>query len=66
VLAGVFQAETELMASEILDGKTRPEQLGKVIDTLRDRKAKPMKGAPGSGKPSTGTGFDDMDDDIPF
>src|SRR6185369_11510943 len=36
----VFQASTELMASEILARKTKPEQLAKVIGLLAD---KPMK-----------------------
>lgn len=71
VLAGVFQADTELTASEILDKKIQPEQLSKIVMTLRDRplRAKKASGAPhaptgGTGRPPTG--FDDMDDDIPF
>lgn len=73
VLQGVFQAGTELTASEILDKKTTPEQLEKMVARLRHR---PMKASgqraaiPGSGSrsaaPAGGTGFDDMDDDIPF
>jgi len=68
ILAGVFQADTELMASEILDKKVKPEQLGKVVDTLRDRVAKPRAGTGGGQARSTGGagGFADMDDDIPF
>ena len=68
VLAGVFQAETELMASEILDNKVQPQQLSKVIDTLRDRRAKPQAGQRSVPAARTGSspGFDDMDDDIPF
>jgi hypothetical protein len=66
VLAGVFQAETELMASEILDNKVRPEQLSKVVETLRDRRAKPQ-GGKSAGRPANGaSGWDDMSDDIPF
>ena len=71
VLKNVFQASTELTASEILDKKTQPAALGKMVEGLRHR---PMKGAaaqrPAShpapqagGAPSA---FDDMDDDIPF
>jgi hypothetical protein len=66
VIAGVFQADTELTASEILDQKTTPEQLAKMVDRLRHR---PVKGAakPAAAKPAAaGGGFDDMDDDIPF
>jgi hypothetical protein len=65
VIAGVFQAETEFTASEILDQKTKPEQLPKLVERLRHRPAKAAK--PTAAKPAnTGHGFDDMDDDIPF
>lgn len=71
VIAGVFQAGTELTASEILDRKTTPELLPKLVARLRHRPAKAAK--PHSGRPATqtntghgGSGFDDMDDDIPF
>jgi hypothetical protein len=67
VLQGVFQAKTELTASEILDKKTSPEQLGKMVARLRHR---PIKAAPGAAAPNftakPSLGFDDMDDDIPF
>ncbi len=42
VLKNVFQAATELTASEILDRKTKPEQLEKMVQGLRHR---PLKGA---------------------
>lgn len=69
VLKGVFQAGTELTASEILDRKTTPEQLAKMVLSLRHRPVKAARPAAGGGhaaaaKPSSG--FDDMDDDIPF
>lgn len=70
VIAGVFQADTELTASEILDRKTQPEQLEKMVARLRHR---PMKvtqqsshSGPPAGHPASGSGFSDMDDDIPF
>lgn len=68
VIAGVFQANTELTASEILDKKTQPEKLGKLVARLRHR---PMKGKPATaerhtGSQTGGSGFEDMDDDIPF
>ncbi|MBI5270656.1 MAG: hypothetical protein HY856_13375 [Burkholderiales bacterium] len=69
LLAGVFQAGTELTASEILDRKTHPEQLGKLVDTLRDRVARPQGGRPaasGSVSRQSSGGLGDMDDDIPF
>lgn len=65
VIAGIFQAKTELTATEILDRKTTPEHLAKMVSRLRHR---PIKGtaAPvrheSSGAPS---GFDE-EDQIPF
>jgi hypothetical protein len=66
VIAGIFQPDTELTASEILDQETVPKQLEKMVARLRHR---PLKGAK-TPAPTTaaggGSGFDDMDDDIPF
>lgn len=39
-LFAIFQASTELMASEILSRKTQPEQLSKVIVMLADKPVK--------------------------
>lgn len=69
VLKNVFQASTEMTASEILDKKTSPAQLEKMVAGLRHR---PVKGAKAHApqaqreqrQPSSG--FEDMDDDIPF
>ncbi len=69
VFAGAFQADTELTATEILDKKTKPDQLEKMVAYLRHRQIKAAKGAaPAATRPagSTGSGFEDMDDDIPF
>lgn len=68
VFAGTFQAGTEFTASEILDRKTKPEQLEKIVAYLRHRPVKAAKGAaPAASKAApAGSGFDDMDDDIPF
>ena len=76
VLKNVFQPNTELTASEILDKKTQPELLAKMVEGLRHR---PLKGArqpaprqddgfggPPAGHPAS-SGFDEMDDgSIPF
>jgi hypothetical protein len=76
VLKNVFQPGTELTASEILDKKTQPELLAKMVEGLRHR---PLKGArqpaprqddgfggPPAGHPAS-SGFDEMDDgSIPF
>lgn len=66
-LAGIFQANTELTASEVLDRKTTPLTLPKMVERLRD---KPLKGgapdAHTSTPQSSGGGLADMDDDIPF
>lgn len=63
-LFAIFQADSELMASEIMARKTQPEQLAKVIGQLAD---KPLKKQGGSSRPAAapaGNGFGD--DDIPF
>lgn len=75
VLKNVFQPGTELTASEILDKKTQPVALAKMVEGLRHR---PLKGArpapqrstetaggPPAGHPAS-SGFDDMSDDIPW
>jgi len=46
-LFAVFQAGSELMASEILSRKTKPEQLGKVIGLLADKPLKKKSGQTG-------------------
>jgi hypothetical protein len=69
VIAGIFQADTELTASEILDRKTKPEQLEKMVARLRHRPLRAAKGATQPHAPAAGdagSGFDDMDDNIPF
>ncbi|WP_344234479.1 hypothetical protein, partial [Cupriavidus gilardii] len=68
VPAAFFDADTELMASEILDKKVQPAQLAKMLPTLKHRplkKAVATQQRHASPAPSGG-GFDDMDDDIPF
>lgn len=75
VLKNVFQPSTELTASEILDKKTQPELLAKMVEGLRHR---PLKGArqpaprqddglggQPAGHPAS-SGFDDVADDIPW
>jgi hypothetical protein len=71
VLKNVFQAVTELTASEILDKKMQPAALEKMVDGLRHR---PMKSAVAQRHASHAapqavsapSAFDDMDDSIPF
>jgi len=74
-LLAPFRAADEFTASEILDRKTKPEKLTSIITTLADRplKARPAaqrndsgNGGPPSGHPAASSGFDGMDDDIPF
>ena len=70
VLKNVFQANTELTASEILDSKTVPKQLEKMVEGLRHRPVKgAMKHAPMPTRttaPAGGSMDAGMDDDIPF
>jgi hypothetical protein len=67
-LFAIFQAGTELMASEILSRKTKPEQLGKVIGLLVDKPLKKKSGQTSntggqSNRPAAAPDF--MDDDLP-
>lgn len=68
-IVGVFEANTELTAGEILSGKTKPEQLALRVAQLADRPLKKRPaGASHSAAAATGSGggsFDD-DQDIPF
>ena len=64
-LFAVFQADTELMASEVLSRKTQPEQLAKVTAMLAD---KPLK-AGGTHAASGGNSMPEVPadfDNIPF
>lgn len=64
-LFAIFQAGTELMASEIMARKTVPEQLAKVVAQLAD---KPLKKQGGSARQQQATASANQfaDDDIPF
>lgn len=68
VLKNVFQAGTELTASEILDRKTTPEQLEKMVAGLRHRPLKGSKPVPSRqhGGPMPDDQFHGDDGDIPF
>ena len=66
---GVFSADTELTASEVLDGKVNPERLPRMLQALmakpvRDNRAKSGRPAAG-GQAGGAVTLDDMDD-IPF
>lgn len=68
VIYGVFEANSELTASEILDKKTEPEKLEKMVQSLM---AKPVndrrnKSQSGIGNQSAPGPFEDFDSDIPF
>lgn len=73
---GVFSAASELTASEILERKTTPERLPKMLEALmarpvRDSRVKRAGKTHGqmrqeSRADASGGGFSSMDDDIPF
>ena len=63
VIKAFFQADSELMATEILDRKTKPEQLEKVVAALRHR---PLKGSNPAKQQQSVTSIEDLDSDIPF
>lgn len=65
---GVFEADSELTASEILDKKTQPEQLAKLVQSLM---ARPLRDTRTNGsihpkQTSQSGSVADMDDDIPW
>lgn len=68
VVYGVFEADSELTASEILDKKTQPEKVSKMYQSLM---AKPVNdrrtNIAVASQPNVPSGsFDDFEDDIPF
>lgn len=72
LIFGVFSATSELTASEILDKKTSPERLPKMVEALM---ARPVRDNRKKGGGHSRSGADDMghagqdvplDDDIPF
>lgn len=71
VIKSVFQADTELTASEILDRKTSPVMLPKMVEGLRHR---PLKNAPkprsqqhdDGGFEHASAGFDMANDEDPI
>lgn len=76
VLKNVFQASTELTASEILDKKTQPVLLPKMVEGLRHRQLRGRASAqaprqddgfsaPPAGHPAS-SGFNGSEDDIPW
>lgn len=66
---GVFNAETELTASEILSSAQKPEKLTKMVDALMARPVIDKRKAPGQSRTSSEAAgpdrFDEMDD-CPF
>lgn len=63
---GVFEADTEMTASEILDQKTKPEQLEKMMQALMARPVRDSRANKSEYKPAPVGDFDDMEDSIPF
>jgi hypothetical protein len=67
----VFEAGTNLVSSEILDKKTQPEQLDKIVanlmrNPLRDTRTAKTLNSLGHAVPAESAGFDDLDNDLPF
>lgn len=64
-----FKADSELMATEILNKAGKPEMLAKMVASLKNRPLKNKSSAPtrsASTSAAGGNRFSDMDDDIPF
>jgi hypothetical protein len=65
-LYSVFDADSELTASEILSRKTQPEVLAKMVATLRDKPLKSRSTATRQAPTAQHTDDGFEDDDIPF
>ncbi|GAA5786107.1 hypothetical protein [Chitiniphilus shinanonensis] len=61
----IFDAETEQVASEVLDQKPA-DRLGRIVATLKDRDTRSKTAAPQASGHAALKGFDDFEDDIPF
>jgi hypothetical protein len=64
-IQGAFEYATELTASEILAGKTKPELLANMVARLADRPLR-NKGSVAPVASHASAGGAHMDDDIPF
>lgn len=67
VIVGVFEADTEFTASEILDKATQPEKLAKMVQSLKvvnDRRTNQPANSHAS--PQATGDFDDFENDLPF
>jgi len=66
VIEGVFDPETELTASEILDRKTQPQKLAQMVARLKDRAKQTQAPRQQGGKTQNSNAVADLDDSIPF
>lgn len=66
VIEGVFEAETELTASEILERKTIPTRLAEMVARLKDRPLQTQTPRSFGGSNQNPTSIEDIDDAIPF
>ena len=71
-IAAPFNYESEMTASEILDRKTTPEQLGKIVINMKDKDSR-TQGGPAASDPYSAYAAttamqmpDDLNSDIPF
>lgn len=65
VIEGVFDPETELTASEILDRKTQPQKLAQMVARLKDRAKQTQVPKQSGSQAQSGNAVADLDD-IPF
>lgn len=66
IIYGVFNASSELTASEILAKKTTPEKLPKILEALMARPVKDARKGKAVVKTGSLSASDDTDPDIPF
>lgn len=65
-IAGVFDAETELTASEILAKKTEPSKLAQMVSALKDKHESPRGGQSQRATSQAAPDAWDEEQDIPF
>jgi hypothetical protein len=66
IIYGVFEADSQLTASEILDKATKPEKLDKMYITLMAKPINDRRTNKTNSAPAAGNNFDEFKDDIPW
>jgi len=66
IVYGVFEADSELVSSEILDKAVKPEKLGKMVQALMARPINDRRTKQSASNSYMPGASDDIDSDLPF